>query len=119
MAAQDRKGPKKNPDTGSPGQSVPDLAKLIQVVFNMKAEMGCMRKAMINAGMSFEKSPKVQKPREQVVNGKQENKFAGTGSEQPRRTSQVKLPNDLLCRSMIGLSSLIPMTTPNPNMEEW
>ena len=52
MSAQDRKGPKKNPDTRSPKQSIPDLAKLIQAVFDMKAEMGCMRKAMINAGIS-------------------------------------------------------------------
>ena len=55
MAEQDRKGPKKNPDARSPKQSIPDLSKLMQVVFDMKAEMGCMRKAMINAGMSFEK----------------------------------------------------------------
>ena len=40
MAAQDRKGPKKNPDARSPKQSVPDLAKLIQAVFDMTAEMG-------------------------------------------------------------------------------
>ena len=26
----------------------------MQVVFDMKAEMGCMRKAMINTGMSFD-----------------------------------------------------------------
>ena len=57
---------------------MPDLAKLMQGVFDMKAEMGCMRKAMINAGMSFAKSPNVQKPREQFVNGEQKGKFAGT-----------------------------------------
>ena len=34
--------------------------------------MGCMHKAMINAGISFERSPNVQKPREQFVNGKQD-----------------------------------------------
>ena len=78
MAAQDCKGPKKNPDTRSPKQSVPDLAKLKQSVFDMKAEMDCMRKAMINTGMSFEKPPNVQKPREQFVNGKHMSKFAGT-----------------------------------------
>ena len=33
---------------------------------------------MINAGMSFKKSPNVQKPREQFVNGMQKNKFART-----------------------------------------
>ena len=68
MASQNRKGPKKNLDTRSPKQSVPDLAKLIQAVFDMTAEMGCMRKAMINAGISFERSPNVQKPRAQFVN---------------------------------------------------
>ena len=78
MAVHELKAPKKNPDARSPKQSMPDLAKLMQVVFDMKAEMGCMRKAMINAGMSFEKSPNVQKPREQIVNGKQKLKFAGT-----------------------------------------
>ena len=59
LPAQDHKGPKKNPDTRSPKQSAPSLAKLIQAVFDMKAEMGCMRKAMINAGISFERSPNV------------------------------------------------------------
>ena len=37
MAVHDSKAPKKNPDARSPKQSVPDLAKLMQVVFNMKA----------------------------------------------------------------------------------
>ena len=56
MAAQDRKGLKKNPDDKSPKHPGSDLARLIQAVFDMKAEMGCMRKAMINACISFEKS---------------------------------------------------------------
>ena len=47
----------------------------------MKAEMGCMRKALSNAGIILERSPNVQKPREQNVNGKQENKFAGTAKK--------------------------------------
>ena len=33
---------------------------------------------MIDAGISFERSPHVQKPREKFVNGKQKGKFAGT-----------------------------------------
>ena len=81
MSAQDRKGPKKNSDTRSLKQSVSDLAKLMQAVFNMKAETGCMRKAMVNAGISFEKSPNVQKPRERFVNGRQKNKFTGTAKK--------------------------------------
>ena len=38
MAVHERKAPKKNPDARSPKQSIPNLAKLMQVVFNMKAE---------------------------------------------------------------------------------
>ena len=72
MATQERKAPKKNSDTltRSPKQSVSDFSKLMQVVFDMKAEMGCMRKAMVNAGMSFDKSPNEPKPREHLVDGK-------------------------------------------------
>ena len=40
MAVQDRKGPKKNPDNRSPNQSSSEISKLIQAVFDMKAEMG-------------------------------------------------------------------------------
>ena len=50
----------------------------MQVVFDMKAETGCMCRAMTNAGISFEESPNGPKPREQSANGKQKNKFAGT-----------------------------------------
>ena len=75
MAAHDRNVPKKNQDTRSPKPSPTDLSKLVQVVFDMKAEMGCMRRAMTNAGISFEKSPSQlgpsgPKPREQSANGK-------------------------------------------------
>ena len=43
----------------------------------MKAEMGSMRKALLEAGISFERSPKLTTPRDQVLNGKQITKFAG------------------------------------------
>ena len=78
MAAHHRNVPKKNQDTRSPKPSPADLSKLVQVAYNMKAEMGCMRTAMTNAGISFEKSSSGPKPREQSANGKQKNKFAGT-----------------------------------------
>ena len=58
-------------------QSISDFSKLMQVVFDMKAEMGCMRRAMTNAGITFEKYPNGPRPREQSANGKQMNKFAG------------------------------------------
>jgi hypothetical protein len=47
----------------------------------MKAKMGCMGKAMLNAGMSFDKSLNEPKQRENLVNGKQKNKFAGTAKK--------------------------------------
>ena len=81
MAAQDRKGPKKIPDNRSPKQSTSEISKLIQAVFDMKAEMGCMRKALINAGITIKRSPNVQKPREQTANGKQKNKFVGAAKK--------------------------------------
>ena len=58
-------------------QSISDFSKLMQVVFDMKAEMGSMCKAMTRA-ISFDKSPNEPKPREQSANGKQKGKFAGT-----------------------------------------
>ena len=78
MATQERKVPKKNSDKRSPKQSVSDFSKLMQVVFDMKAEMGCMRRAMVNSGMSFDKSPNEPRPREHIINEKQQNMFAGT-----------------------------------------
>ncbi len=54
-----------------------DIAKLTQVVFNLKAEMGTMRKAMTKACISFNKPPNKHKQMEQSVNGKQKGKFAG------------------------------------------
>ena len=74
MAVQDRKVLKKNPDDKPPKHPGSNLARLIQAVFDMKAEMGCLRRAMTNAGISVEKSPTGQKPKEQLVNGKQKNK---------------------------------------------
>ena len=79
--AHDRNVPKKNQDTISPKQSPTDFSKRMQVVFDMKAEMGCMGRAMTNAGISFEKSPSGPKLREQPANGKQKNKFAGAAKK--------------------------------------
>ncbi len=64
-----------------------DIAKLTQVVFDRNAKMGTMRKAMTRAGISFDKSPNEQKPREQAANGKQEDKFAGPAKK--NRTDKV------------------------------
>jgi hypothetical protein len=47
----------------------------------MKVEMGSMLKAIITSGISFDKSPNEQKPKEQAANGKQKDKFAGTATK--------------------------------------
>ena len=47
-----------------------------------------MLKAMSRAGISFDKSPNKQKPREQAANGKQKGKFAGT-TRMKNRTDKV------------------------------
>ena len=50
--------------------------------------MGSMSKAMTRAGISFDKSPNKQKPREQAANGKQKGEFAGTAKTE-NRTNKV------------------------------
>ena len=60
-AAYDRNGPKKNQDSKSPKPEPLDISKLMQLVFDMKAVMGSVRKAMTKAGISFDISPNKQK----------------------------------------------------------
>ena len=83
MAAQDRKGQglKKNPENRSPKQFSSEISKLIQAVFDMKAKIGCMHKALGNACITIERSPNVQKPREKIAHEKQKNKFAGAAKK--------------------------------------
>jgi hypothetical protein len=51
----------------------------------MKAETGAMSKAMIRSGISFDRSPNEQKPREPSANGKLKNNFAGTAKKKNRK----------------------------------
>jgi hypothetical protein len=83
--ACDCNGHKKNQQSRSSKPESSDISKLTQVVFDLKAEMGSMLKAMMTrAGISFDKSPNKQKPREQAANGKQKGKFAGTAKTKNR-----------------------------------
>ena len=81
MAAQDRRGPKKSPDQRPPKYPASEIARLVQAVFDMKSEMGIIRRALINSGISIEKSPTVQKQKEHFNNGKQKKSFAGTAKK--------------------------------------
>ena len=68
-------GQKKNKESRSSKPESSDISKLTQVVFDLNAEMGSMRKAMTRAGISFDKSPNKQKRREQAADGKQRGKL--------------------------------------------
>ena len=76
-AVYDHNGSKKCQESRCPKAESSDLSTLTQAIFNMKAKMGITRRAMTNAGISFDTSPNQRKPKEQAVNGKQDGKFAG------------------------------------------
>ena len=48
-AAQDQRGPKKSPDQRPPKYPASEIARLVQAVFDMKSEMGIIRRALINS----------------------------------------------------------------------
>jgi hypothetical protein len=68
---QDRTIPKKNSDPRNQRPEYQDRDKLIQLVLDMKAEMGSMRKAMIRSGISFDKLPNKQKQKDTSTNRRQ------------------------------------------------
>jgi hypothetical protein len=77
--------PKRNSDPRNQRSEYQDIDKLTQLVFDMKAEMGSMRKAIIRSGISFDKIPNEQKQKEISANGKQKNNFAGTAKMKNRK----------------------------------
>ncbi len=107
-AAQDRTVPKKDcePRKQKPGPH--DIDKLTQLVLDMKAEMGSVCKAMIISGISFNRSPNEQKPKESSAKGKQKSNFAGTAKKKNRKDKVAQ-------RSLVAVGEkenvfLIPMT---------
>ena len=74
--AHDHNGSEKNQESRSPKEESSDISKPAQVVLDLKAEMGSMRKAMTRASISFDKSPNKPRPKEQLdtTNGKQKGK---------------------------------------------
>ncbi len=58
---QDHPAPKRNSDPRNQQPEPWERDKLYQLVLDMKAEMGSMRKAMVDAGISFENVPNGQK----------------------------------------------------------
>jgi hypothetical protein len=69
-------GPKKKQDTRQGNHDSPRMEKLMQVMYDMKAEMGALRLALQLAGICLD-APYNKKNKEQHINGSQEPKFAG------------------------------------------
>jgi hypothetical protein len=69
-------GPKKKQDTRQGTHESPRLEKLMQVMYDMKAEMGALRRALHQAGICVD-APHNKKNKEQPINGSQKPKFAG------------------------------------------
>ena len=61
--------------------------------------MGSMCMAMTRTGITFDKSPNEQQPREQSANGKQKGKFAGTAKmkNQANKIAQRSLVHVVSC----------------------
>jgi hypothetical protein len=84
-AMQERPVPKKNSDPRSQRPEPRERDKLYQLVLDMKAEMGSIRKAMMSAGISFDNVPNEQKTWNTSEKGKQKNNFAGTAKKRNRK----------------------------------
>ncbi len=69
-------GPKKKQDTRQGTHESPRLEKLMQAMYDMKAEMGALRQALHVAGICVE-APYHKKNKEQPINRSQKTKFAG------------------------------------------
>jgi hypothetical protein len=69
-------GPKKKQDTRQSTPESPRLEKLMKVMYDMKAEMGALRRALHQAGICVD-APYNKKNKEQPINGSQKPKFAG------------------------------------------
>ncbi len=69
-------GPKKKQDTRQGNHESPRLKKLMQVMYDMKAKMGALRRALQRAGICVD-APYQKKNKEQHINGSQKPKFAG------------------------------------------
>ncbi len=82
---QERPIPKKNSDPRNQRPEPQERDKLYQLVLYIKAEMGSIRKVMISAGISFDKIPNEQKPKDAPEKGKQKNNFAGTAKKRNRK----------------------------------
>jgi hypothetical protein len=82
---QEHPVPKKNSDPSNQQPEPLECDKLYQLVLDMKAEMGSMRKALMGARISFESAPNEQKTKSASDKGKQKNNFTGTAKKKNRK----------------------------------
>jgi hypothetical protein len=76
-------GPKKKQDSRQSTHESPRMEKLMQVMCDMKAEMGALRSALQQAGICVD-APHQKKNKEQHINGSQKPKFAGIAKKANR-----------------------------------
>jgi hypothetical protein len=84
-AMQDRPVPKRNSDPRNQQPEPRERDKLYQLVLDMKAQMGTMRKALVQAEISLENVPNGQKMKHASDKGKQKNNFVGTAKKRSRK----------------------------------
>jgi hypothetical protein len=76
-------GPKKKQDKMPGNHEAPRMDKLMQVMYDMKAEMGALRRALQQAGIRVD-APYQKKTKEQHINRSQKQKFAGIAKKANR-----------------------------------
>jgi hypothetical protein len=76
-------GPKKKQDTRQSTSESPRLEKLIKVMYDMKAEMGALRRALHQEGTCVD-APYNKKNKEQHIKRSQKPKFAGIAKKENR-----------------------------------
>ncbi len=99
-------GPKKKQDTRQGSHESPRLEKHMQVMYNMKAEMGSLRRALHVAGICVE-APYNKKNKEQPINGRQKPKFAGIAkrANRSKKVASKSLVPDQLPTSITDTDS--------------
>jgi hypothetical protein len=88
-------GTKKKQDTRQGTHESPRMEKFMQVMYDMKAEMGALRRALQQAGICVD-APYQKKNKEQHINGSQKLKFAGIAKKAIRNkkvASRSRLPS--------------------------
>jgi hypothetical protein len=88
------------------------MEKFMQVMYDMKAEMGALRQALQQAGICVD-APHQKKNKEQHIKGSQKSKFAGVAKKANRRSGARALRPGL--KPLARYHKLFPTLTPKMN----